>query len=249
MTDHPLIELKGVTYAYPGREPVLHGVDFTLSKGQRLGLIGPNGTGKTTLAHIVLGLLKPQSGSVRLFGTEARTEKDFAACRGRIGLLFQNAEDQLFYPTVLEDVAFGPLNLGRSPSEAARIARATLERLGLTDFEDRVTHRLSGGEKKLVALATVLAMEPEVLFLDEPSNELDVDTRARLMEVMAGLPQAIIVISHDFDFLARTTDHVYSLAHGHIHFDGPTTLHEHVHAHTHGHLPHRHGPVNGHGEE
>jgi len=241
MTAEPLIQLQGVTFAYPGHEPVLRGVDFTLSRGQRLGLIGPNGTGKTTLAHLVLGLLRPRDGTIRLFGREAHAEKDFSACRGRIGLLFQNAEDQLFYPTVLEDVAFGPLNLGKSPSEAASTARSTLQRLGLAGFEDRLTHRLSGGEKKLVALATVLAMEPEVLFLDEPSNELDMDTRARLMEVMADLPQSTIVISHDFDFLARTTTDIYSISDGRIHFDGPTTLHEHVHAHTHGHLPHRHG--------
>ena len=241
MSAEPLIELHDVTFAYPGHEPVLRGVDFSLRRGQRLGLIGPNGTGKTTLAHLVLGLLRPGAGTIRLFGAEARGEKDFAACRGRIGLLFQNAEDQLFYPTVLEDVAFGPLNLGKSPSEAAEVARATLDRLGLAGFENRVTHRLSGGEKKLVALATVLAMEPEVLFLDEPSNELDVDTRARLMEVMAGLPQSTIVISHDFDFLARTTTDIYSMSEGHIHFDGPTILHEHVHAHSHGQVPHRHG--------
>lgn len=241
MTHEALIQLEGVTYAYPGHEPVLRGVDFTLHQGRRLGLIGPNGTGKTTLAHLVLGLLKPQAGVISLFGRPAREEKDFARCRGRIGLLFQNAEDQLFYPTVLEDVAFGPLNLGKSPAEAAAVARATLERLGLDGFENRVIHRLSGGEKKLVALATVLAMEPEVLFLDEPSNELDAATRSRLIKVMAGLSQSIIVISHDFDFLARTTTDIYSLAEGRIHFDGPTTLHEHVHAHSHGHVPHRHG--------
>ncbi len=241
MPAEPLIELEGVTFAYPDREPVLHRVDFTLRRGQHLGLIGPNGTGKTTLAHLALGLLKPQSGVIRLFGKDVRDEKDFAPHRGRIGLLFQNADDQLFYPTVLEDVAFGPLNLGKGPSEAASVARDTLDRLGLAGFEDRLTHRLSGGEKKLVALATVLAMEPEVLFLDEPSNELDVATRDRLVEVMASLPQSTIVISHDFDFLDRTTTDIYSLHDGHIHHDGPPTPHEHKHVHSHGDVPHRHG--------
>ena len=222
MTGDPLIQLQGVSFAYPGHEPVLDGVDFTLAKGQRLGLIGSNGTGKTTLAHLVLGLLKPLSGSIRLFGHEARQEKDFAACRGRIGLLFQNADDQLFYPTVLEDVAFGPLKPGQEPVRGRLRGPGHPGPPGPQGLRGQGhASALGRARRKLVALATVLAMEPEVLFLDEPSNELDVKTRARLMEVMADLPQSTIVISHDFDFLARTTEDIYSLAHGHIHFRRP----------------------------
>ena len=132
--------------------------------------MGPNGSGKTTLFHIIMGLLTPSSGTIEFFGKPVKTEKDFRKVYKKVGLLFQDADDQLFSPTVLEDVAFGPLNLGKSKLEARNIAQNTLERLGIAHFENRVTHKLSGGEKRLVALATVLSMEPELLLLDEPNT-------------------------------------------------------------------------------
>lgn len=242
MTEYStLFELKGITYGYAGREPVLNNLDFTFSEGDRIGLIGPNGAGKTTLAHIVMGLVKPTSGTVLHRGTQLTTEKDFVGIRSELGLLFQNADDQLFYPTVLEDVAFGPLNQGNTPAEAMHIAQATLTRLGLDGFEDRITYKLSGGEKKLVSLATVLAMRPKALFLDEPTNALDVATRGRLIEILQEIDLPRIIISHDYDFLARSTETIYAMREGKIRYDGVTATHEHVHTHTHGDVPHTHG--------
>ncbi len=235
-----LINLEGISFKYPEGPLVLDELDFKLERGNRIGLIAPNGSGKTTLFHIIMGLLKPLSGKLEIFGKPVREEKDFAAIRRRIGLLFQDADDQLFSPTVLEDVAFGPLNLGKSKNDAVQIARQTLDYLGLAGFEDRITFKLSGGEKRLVSLATVLAMEPEVLLLDEPMNGLDIETKAKLTEILGGLDLSYVLISHDFDFLAETADSIYTMADGKILLDEELHLHEHIHAHEHGVYPHQH---------
>ena len=235
-----LINLEGVSFNYPGGPPVLNQLDLQFRRGDRLGLIAPNGSGKTTFLHIIMGLLKPVSGHLEIFGKSVREDKDFYDVRRRIGLLFQDADDQLFSPTVLEDVAFGPLNLGKSKKDAVDIARRTLSFLGLDGFEERITFKLSGGEKRLVSLATVLAMEPEILLLDEPINGLDIETKAKLTEVLYGLDLSYILISHDFDFLAETADAIYTMQDGKILLDKELHLHEHVHAHEHGVHPHRH---------
>ena len=235
-----LINLEKVCFNYPGGPPVLNGLDFKFYQGCRLGLIAPNGSGKTTLLHIIMGLLKPSSGKLEIFGKPVREEKDFADVRRRIGLLFQDADDQLFSPTVLEDVAFGPLNLGKSKNEAIQIAKKTLDFLGLRGFENRLTFKLSGGEKRLVSLATVLAMEPEILLLDEPINGLDMKTKAKLNEVLSGLELSYLLISHDFDFLADTVDAIYTMQDGKILLDKELHLHEHIHAHELGTYPHQH---------
>lgn len=199
----PLFRLEGIGFAYEGGEPVLCGADFRLEVGERVALAGPNGAGKTTLFHLMVGLLKPGAGTVEAFGAVRRTEADFRPVRARAGLLFQDSDDQLFCPTVIEDVAFGPLNLGLPPVAARERALETLRALGLDGLEDRVTHRLSGGQKRLVALATVLAMRPEALLLDEPTNALDSTAAERLLAVLESLPQAMVVISHDERVLAR----------------------------------------------
>jgi cobalt/nickel transport system ATP-binding protein len=235
-----LIHLEGISFKYPGGPSVLDKLDFKLHQGDRIGLIAPNGSGKSTLLHIIMGLLKPLSGKLEIFGQPVKEEKDFADVRRRIGLLFQDADDQLFSPTVLEDVAFGPLNLGKSKSDAVKIARQTLDYLGLTGFEDRITFKLSGGEKRLVSLATVLAMEPEVLLLDEPMNGLDTRTKVKLTEILRGIDLSYILISHDFDFLAETAEAVFTMQDGKILLDKELHLHEHVHAHEHGVYPHQH---------
>ena len=238
--NNPLINLERISFKYPGGPMVLKDLDFKLSRGNRIGLIAPNGSGKTTLFHIIMGLLKPSAGKLEIFGKLVREEKDFADVRRRIGLLFQDADDQLFSPTVLEDVAFGPLNLGKPKQEAIEIARRTLNFLGLSGFENRITFKLSGGEKKLVSLATVLAMKPEILLLDEPINGLDMKTRAKLSEVLSGLDLSYILISHDFDFLAETADAIYTMQDGKILLDKKLHVHEHVHAHELGTYPHQH---------
>ena len=235
-----LINLEGISFSYPGGPRVLSNLDFHFYKGDRIGLIAPNGSGKTTLLHLIMGLLKPSAGRVEIFGKLVKDEKDFSDVRRRIGLLFQDADDQLFSPTVLEDVAFGPLNLGKSKTEAVEIARRTLNFLGLSGFDDRITFKLSGGEKRMVSLATVLAMEPEILLLDEPINGLDTKTRTKLTEILSGLDLSYVLISHDFDFLSETADAIYTMADGKILVDKELQVHEHVHAHELGTYPHQH---------
>jgi len=163
-----------------------------------------------------MGLERPQAGSICCLGEVCRSEAEFQAIRGRIGLLFQDSDDQLFCPTVLDDVAFGPLNLGQAPAQALASALATLTALGLADFAERVTHRLSAGEKRLVALATVLAMAPTVLLLDEPTNGLVEITRARLIAHLASLHQAMLIVSHDHGFLARLAHRTLRLRAGRL---------------------------------
>jgi cobalt/nickel transport system ATP-binding protein len=236
-----LIHLSGLTYRYPGgREPVIDGLDLAISEGDAVGLIAPNGSGKTTLFHLMMGLLKPQAGVMTAFGREVTGEKGFREVRRRVGLLFQDADDQLFSPTVLEDVAFGPMNLGMGHHEARTKAREVLAELGLSGYEDRITFRLSGGEKRMVSLATVLAMEPDLLLLDEPTTGLDNDTWKRLVSVLQASKVARLVISHDFDFLEQVTNSLHSLVRGKIIMDGGLHLHQHAHVHRHGANPHHH---------
>lgn len=235
----PLISMSGIGFGYPGSDPVLKDLDLTLCKGDKIGLVAPNGSGKTTLFHIIMGLLKPSAGTLEIFGKPVRSEKDFYEVRKRIGFLFQDADDQLFSPTVLEDVAFGPLNLGKSMAEATAISRRTLSFLGLSGFENRITFKLSGGEKKLVSLATVLAMEPEVLLLDEPSTGLDEKTKESLVEILNGLDLSYILISHEPQFLSATTERIYTMNNGTIHFDQEAYIHSHEHIHSPGD-PHPH---------
>jgi len=195
-----LIALENICFAYVGQPPVLDGASLTLEPGQRLSLTGPNGSGKSTLLRITLGLQKPTSGTVKIFGQPRRDEPDFHEVRRRIGMVFQAADDQLFCPTVAEDIAFGPLNLGKSRDEALAIVDRVLGDLDLMHLKDRTTHKLSGGEKRLITLATVLAMEPEALLLDEPTNALDTENEARLLEILKALPQAILLVSHSSSF-------------------------------------------------
>ncbi len=237
-----IINLIDTSFSYTGDKFILDKLTFQLHRGERIGLVGPNGSGKTTLFYIIMGLLRPSSGRIELFGKAAHNEKDFRQVRKRIGFLFQDADDQLFSPTVLEDIAFGPLNLGKSPEEAREIALKTLEKLDLFGFEDRVTYRLSGGEKRLVSLATILAMEPEVLLLDEPTNGLDDETEEKITDIIKGLSLTCIFISHNLDFLFKTTDKIYAMANGKVSLDEELVPHPHVHIHKFGRLPHEHKP-------
>jgi len=199
----PLVLLDRVSFSYGPQRPVLCECDFRLEPGERVGLTGPNGSGKTTLLALIVGLLRPNAGRVEVFGKPSSKERDFHEVRGRAGLLFQDADDQLFCPTVAEDMAFGPMNLGKSRDEVRRICARTLDSLGLAGYEDRITYKLSGGEKRLVALGTVLAMEPEVLLLDEPVSGLDEEATARVIDVLARLPQAMLIVSHNRPMLAK----------------------------------------------
>jgi cobalt/nickel transport system ATP-binding protein len=202
----PLLHLDDVHFSYDAERKVLSGASLTLRAGERLAIEGANGAGKTTLLHLVVGLLRPSAGRIVAFGRERRRERDFREVRARAGLLFQDADDQLFCPTVLEDVAFGPLNLGRTPDEARAIAEATLAEVGLVGFGQRITSRLSGGEKRLVTLACVLAMRPDALLLDEPTTGLDERAEAGLLKLLRALPQAMLIVSHDCAFRDALAD-------------------------------------------
>lgn len=238
-----LINLDRISFYFPDGKKVLEDLDLSLHKKERLGLIGPNGSGKTTMFRLIMGLLKPTSGRLTIFGREMIHKKDFIPVRQKIGLLFQDADDQLFSPTVLDDVAFGPLNQGKTPAEAKEISREILSSLGLEDFENRVTYKLSGGEKKLVSLATVLAMKPEILLLDEPTTGLDIKTTKKIVRVLESLDVSSIIISHDMDFIQRTTETIYGMVDGKIQPDKGEYAHSHVHAHGHGEVPHIHSDI------
>lgn len=237
------IKLDKISFSYLDGKMVLDNLDLRLHERERIGLIGPNGSGKTTLFKLIMGLLAPGSGKLEIFNQEMTCKKDFIPVRKKIGLLFQDADDQLFSPTVLDDVAFGPLNQGKSIKESKAVAREILSSLGLDEFEERVTYKLSGGEKKLVSLATVLAMKPRVLLLDEPTTGLDVDTTKKIIQVLDDIDISCIIISHDMDFIQRTTDKAYGMLNGKIVADKGEYTHSHVHSHGHGSVPHVHSDI------
>jgi cobalt/nickel transport system ATP-binding protein len=210
-----MIKLTNLQFGYDSRL-IFNDLNLNIERGERIGLLGSNGCGKTTLCHIIMGLLPPKSGDVEILGKKRTKESDFSEIRGRIGFLFQDSDDQLFCPTVIEDVAFGPLNMGQSPEEAKRTVASTLASLKLSGFEDRITYKLSGGEKRLVSLATVLAMNPEFLILDEPSSGLDEKTTERLIETLKESGLGYMIISHDRDFIKRTATKLIQMKDGRI---------------------------------
>ena len=214
--DGPLIQLRNVSFAYEPERGVLDGADLAVGPGERVGLLGANGSGKTTLLHLIVGLLEIGSGTIEAFGRPRKTERDFHEVRCLAGLLFQDPEDQLFCPTVVEDVAFGPINLGLAHDDALDVARRTLADLGLAGYEDRITYKLSGGEKRLVSLAAVLAMKPRLLLFDEPTANLDARARHRLIDALAGRDEAMLLVTHDLDMLHQLAGRVAVLAGGRI---------------------------------
>jgi len=190
------VEIHGVEFAYPDGKRALEGVDLDIEAGERVAILGPNGAGKTTLALHLNGILEPHVGSISIGGLQV-VEQNFAEVRRMVGLVFQDPNDQLFMPSVREDVAFGPANLGISGEDLQRRVDGALDIVAGTEFADRPPHHLSGGEKKRAALATVLAMAPDVLVIDEPSSGLDPAGRRELMGTLAGLPMTQLVITHD----------------------------------------------------
>ena len=206
-----------LTFGYPGQPPLLNKLSFRLESGERLGLVGPNGSGKSTLLLCLTGLLRAEGRRV-LDGEDLPVGEPDGA---HVGLVFQNAEDMLFMPSVIEDVAFGPQNLGRSPDDARAAAERQLARLGIEDLADQSGLRLSGGQQRLAALATVLAMEPPVLLLDEPTSNLDESARANLLEILRGLPGSLIMASHDYDAIRTVCSRVIRLERGAVSGEGP----------------------------
>ncbi|MGC6376288.1 energy-coupling factor ABC transporter ATP-binding protein [Bisgaard Taxon 45] len=200
-TEHIVINTHDLSVIRQGKK-ILDRFNLTLQQNQRLCLHGPIGCGKTTLLHTLLGFI-PFHGQIYLLGEECKTEKQFAQKRGKIGLLFQHPDDQLFGPTVHDDVAFGPLNQGKSKEEAYAIAEQQLGQLGISHLSMRYVNQLSGGEKNFTALAGILAMQPQVLLLDEPTNGLDPDNVSRLVNILLQTRLPMIIASHDMVFIQK----------------------------------------------
>ena len=196
----PVIEVRNLRYCYPDGTQALNGVDFHLNEGECVALLGANGSGKTTFVLHLNGLLAGE-GSVEVCGIPV-TPDTYAQVRAKVGLVFQDPDEQLFMPTVLEDVAFGPINQGLSPQDAAARARTVLEQVGMSKALHKAPYHLSSGEKRRVALAGVLAMQPEVLVLDEPTTYLDPPGQRELVKLLRDLPQAKLLVTHDME-LAR----------------------------------------------
>ena len=205
MPDTPLLSLENICFAYADRPPVFSDLCFFLNKNDQIGLQGPNGCGKTTLLRLVMGLEKPQQGRILFNGVSIDNAETLRNMRCSIGFVLQNSDDQLFLPSVLDDVAFGPLNLGLGRKQARERAMETLEAMGIANLADRLTHRLSGGEKKMVSIATVLSMRPQALLLDEPTTFLDSEAMGRIVETLQQQDIAKIIVSHDTQFLKQTT--------------------------------------------
>ncbi|MFS8481359.1 MAG: ABC transporter ATP-binding protein [Acidimicrobiia bacterium] len=216
----PALRLRGVTFAYPGARPVLRGIDLDVAPGERLAVLGPNGAGKTTLVLHLNGVLRPTAGTVEVVGLPVE-EPHLREVRRRVGVVFQDPDDQLFMPTVRDDVAFGPANLGLRGAELDERVEAALAAVGLTGVADRPPHHLSGGEARRAALATVLAMEPDVLVLDEPTSHLDPVARRELVELVAGLDVTLVVVTHDLVAALQLCTRAAVLDGGELVADGP----------------------------
>ena len=214
--NEPLYRLRNICAGYLPDRRVLDGLNLDLHVGDRIALVGANGAGKSTLLELMIGLMRPLSGEVWAFGKVREEDSDYVDVRQRAGLLFEDPDDQLFHITVAEDVAFGPFNLGW---DRARVAAAVTEVLALLDlggYEERITYRLSRGEKRMVSLATVLVMEPDVLLLDEPTAGLDERHTERLIDVLRARSRTLLVVSHDRAFLEAVTDQSLTLVDGRL---------------------------------
>jgi cobalt/nickel transport system ATP-binding protein len=218
----PAVASLDLTFAYPNRPPALDGVSFRVEVGESVGLVGPNGAGKTTLFLCLAGVLRYRQGRVRVAGVDPADSVQRRQLPAKLGIVFQNSDDQLFNATVFDDVAFGPLNLDLPPEEVRLRVRTALAEVGLSGFEERVPMQLSGGEKRRAALAGVLAMEPEILLLDEPSSNLDPRGRRDFLRLVQQLPGTRLIASHDLELIRELCPRCLLLDHGRIHADGPT---------------------------
>jgi cobalt/nickel transport system ATP-binding protein len=215
----PAVELRALAHTYADGTPALRGIDLCIAPGEAVALVGANGAGKSTLLQHLNGLLLPGSGSVHIEGV-AVTRTTLAAVRRRVGYVFQDADDQLFMPTVQDDVAFGPLNLGLPTAEVQARVQAALAAVGAAHLAARAPYRLSGGEKRAAAIAGVLAMEPAVLVLDEPTSGLDPAGRRRLIELLRGLTPTRVIATHDLDLVLELCPRVVVLHEGRVQADG-----------------------------
>lgn len=215
------VEVSDLRYSYPDGTAALQGVNLAVEPGERVAVLGPNGAGKTTLMLHLNGLIQPQSGRVAIEGTTV-DEHSVREIRHRVGLVFQDPDDQLFMPTVRDDVGFGPANAGLSDAEVGRRVAEALDAVGMTEVADRPPHHLSLGQRRRVAIATVLAMDPAVLVLDEPSSNLDPAARREVAETLLALGRTTIMVTHDLPYALQLCPRSVILSEGQIVADGPT---------------------------
>ena len=218
-----MIEFQNVSFAYEKDRPVLRDLSFRIGDGEAVGLIGANGAGKSTVMKLLLGLIAPTEGSILVDGIRVE-KKSLPEIRRKLGFVLQNSDNQMFMPTVYEDMIFAPLNYGLSREEAERRVDTALERLGMQELKHRHNHRISGGEKRMAAIATILAMEPEAVLMDEPSSALDPCNRRRVINIIRELPQTKLITSHDLDMILDTCERVILLSGGRIVVDGPADV-------------------------
>lgn len=212
-----MIEFRNVTFSY-GEAPVVENLSFSIKKGETVGLIGANGAGKSTIMKLMLGLITG-SGEIKVDGLPMNKE-NLGEIRKKIGFVLQDSDNQMFMPTVYEDMIFGPRNYGLSKEETDRRVDAVLAQLGLQSLKHRHNHKISGGEKRMAAIATILAMEPEMILMDEPSTALDPVNRRTVINTINRLPQTKLIASHDLDMILDTCQRVILLSHGAIAADG-----------------------------
>ena len=217
----PIIEIHNLSFAYPGSIAALHDINLRVEAHEKVAAVGPNGAGKSTLFLHLNGILRGQ-GRVRVAGLDMN-DKTIRAVRAKVGMVFQDPDDQLFSPTIFDDVAFGPLHMGCAPAEVDERVTQALAAVGMAGHQKRMPHHLSLGERKRVAIATVLAIDPEILVLDEPSAGLDPRTRRKLIKLLHALPQTMLIASHDMRLVWDLCPRAVILDRGRIVADGATT--------------------------
>jgi len=222
----PSLEIKELAFAYPDGNQALYGVNLSIQKGERVALLGPNGAGKTTLVMHMNGIHPTSHGSIHVAGelVDSKNRESIKQIRSKVGIVFQDPDDQLFMPTVGEDVAFGPYNMGLRGAELNRVVDEALELVGMSEFKDRPPHHLSFGQRRRVAVATVLAMKPEILILDEPSSNLDPASRRELADILRSLDITIVMVTHDLPYAFELCERSVILSGGIIVADNDTKV-------------------------
>ncbi len=214
-----MIELKDVSFAYEHRTPVLDHVSFHIRKGEKAGLIGANGAGKSTILKLICGLLQGQ-GEIRISGIPV-TADNLAQIRKMMGFVMQNSDQQMFMPTVYDDMAFAPLNYGTDKKTTEQKIDDIMHMLGIEELKHRYNHRISGGEKRMAAIAAILTNDPEVILMDEPTSALDPANRRQIINIIRNMPETVLISSHDLDMILDTCDTVILLNHGTVVKSGP----------------------------
>lgn len=224
MNNAPSLQISNLAFAYPDGNQALYGVNLTINKGERVALLGPNGAGKTTLVMHMNGIHPTMQGEVRVAGelVDVKNKESLKKIRSKVGIVFQDPDDQLFMPTVGEDIAFGPHNMGLRGEELNAVVDEALTQVGMLEFKDRAPHHLSFGQRRRVAVATVLAMKPEILVMDEPSSNLDPASRRELADVVRSLDVTIVMVTHDLPYAMELCERSVILSGGVIVADADT---------------------------